>query len=307
MKLYAYRWADSHIHRLHPSAITTWAVCMAFLSMVVADPVVLLTLLGASVPYVFMAKIQKNWYTFMKLGLIVGVVIMLFNTMFVRSGVTVLLILPFSIPTMGQVFISLEAIMYGADMLLRLLTMLTAFSIMTYAVSPDDLLDLLMKARLPSRTAFGTSLATTYVPTLMKDMDDIQLSLASRGYEFERGGGMAYLKRKAAIVMPLLANSLERSIEKSEAMESRAFGSMRERTLFFAKPLTALDRAVLACALLPLAAAGACLLTGAGGFTFYPRLDPILVTDRYLGTLALLALSVLAVAMISPFKRRIDI
>lgn len=307
MKLYAYRFQDTSIHHLHPSAIVTWAVSCTVLSVLISEPVMMVVLFLTTIPYVFMARIYPNWITFIKIGILMGVVLVFFSTIFVRTGYTVLFSLPFSIPTLGRVYFTLEAIYYGLTMLVRILSILTVFAVLTYAVCPDDLLDLFMKARLPSRSAFSTSLATTYVPTLMKDMDDIQVSLSSRGYALDEGKRLSYLKRKATIVMPLLANSLERSIQKAEAMESRAFGSMKGRTLYFDAPLTRFDWAEVVCALLPLAAAIVFFMTGVGAYSFYPRLDPIIVTPGYIAILAILALSVLAVAIISPLKRRFDI
>lgn len=307
MKLYAYRFQDTPVHHLHPSAIVTWAVSCTVMSVVVSEPLMLLVLFLSAVPYVFLARIFPNWATFMKIGIIMGVVLTLFSTIFVRNGYTILFILPLSIPTIGEVYFTLEAVYYGLTMLVRIFTILTVFAVLTYAVCPDDLLDLFMKARLPSRSAFSTSLATTYVPTLMKDMDDIQVSLSSRGYAMDEGKRLSYLKRKATIVMPLLANSLERSIQKAEAMESRAFGSMKGRTLYFDAPLTRFDQAMVILALLPLVLSALFFITGTGAFSFYPRLDPILVTPAYLLTLVVLALSVLAVALIAPLKRWFDI
>ena len=307
MKLYAYRFQDTPLHRLHPSAIVTWAISCTVMSVVMSEPIMLLILFLATIPYVFMARICSNWATFMKIGIIMGVVLTLFTTIFIRNGYTVLLVLPISIPTLGEVYFTLEAIYYGLTMMVRIFAILTVFAVLTYAVCPDDLLDLFMKARLPSRSAFSTSLATTYVPTLMNDMDDIQISLSSRGYALDEGKRLNYLKRKAAIVMPLLSNSLERSIQKAEAMESRAFGSMKGRTLYFDAPLTRFDKLVLLLSLLPLMLSALFLMTGTGTFSFYPRLDPILVTPEYIVILAALAASVLAVAIVSPLKRRFDI
>ena len=307
MKLYAYRFQDTPLHHLHPSTITTWALCCMVLAVIVNEPIMLTAIFLATIPYVFLARIYPNWITFMKIGILVGLAIILFTTIFARTGVTVLFSLPFSIPTLGRVYFTLEAIYYGLAMLVRILSILTMFAVLTYAVCPDDLLDLFMKAKLPSRTAFSTSLATTYVPTLMRDMDDIQISLTSRGYAFGESRGLGYLKRKATIVMPLLANSLERAIQKAEAMESRAFGSMRGRTQYFDSPLTRYDLAALVCSLLPLAMAILLYLSGLSSFTYYPRLEPIKVDPEYLLNLAAILLSVLAVAFVSPLKRRFDL
>lgn len=307
MKLYAYRFQDTPIHHLHPSAIVTWAISCMVLSVLINEPIMMLVLFLTTIPYVFLSRIYPNWITFIKIGIIMGVVIVLFSTIFVRTGVTVLFSLPISIPTLGRVYFTLEAIYYGLTMLVRILSILTVFSVLTYAVCPDDLLDLFMKARLPSRSAFSTSLATTYVPTLMKDMDDIQVSLSSRGYAMDESKGLSYLKRKATIVMPLLANSLERSIQKAEAMESRAFGSMKDRTLYFDAPLTRFDMVVVVAALLPLILSALFFIAGIGSYSFYPRLDPVIINAEYLVIIATIVLSVLAVALLSPLKRRIDI
>lgn len=307
MKLYAYRFQDTPVHHLHPTAVTTWAISCMVLAVIVSEPIMLTVILLATIPYVFISRIYPNWITFVKIGVIMGVVIIFFTTIFVRTGATVLFSLPISIPTLGRVYFTMEAIYYGLAMLVRILAILTMFAVLTYAVCPDDLLDLFMKAKLPSRTAFSTSLATTYVPTLMRDMDDIQVSLSSRGYAFEESRRLSYLKRKATIVMPLLANSLERAIQKAEAMESRAFGSMKGRTQFFDAPLTTYDRSVVACSLLPVALAAILYIGGLTPYSYYPRLEPIKIDPEYLSILAAIALSVLAVLIVSPLKRRFDI
>jgi energy-coupling factor transport system permease protein len=307
MKLYAYRFQDTPVHRLHPSAVTTWALSCMVLAVVVNEPIMLSITFLATIPFVFVARIYPNWITFVKIGVLMGVVIIFFTTIFVRTGATVLFSLPISIPTLGRVYFTLEAVCYGLAMLIRILAVLTMFAVLTYAVCPDDMLDLFMKAKLPSRTAFSTSLATTYVPTLMKDMDDIQVSLSTRGYAFGERRGLSYLKRKAAIVMPLLANSLERAIQKSEAMESRAFGSMKGRTQYFDAPLTRYDRFVVVCSLLPVAIAVLLYLGGLSSFTYYPRLEPIKIDPEYILALTAILLSVLAVLLVSPLKRRFDI
>jgi energy-coupling factor transport system permease protein len=69
-------------------------------------------------------------------------------------------------------------------------------------------------------------------------------AMRARGVEFDEGGMLQKARSRSPVVMPLLLNSLERSVGISEAMEARGFGSGK-RTSYSVTRITLLETAML--------------------------------------------------------------
>src|SRR5207245_10494503 len=76
----------------------------------------------------------------------------------------------------------------------------------------------LSAAGFARRSVLAVALATRLVPTLERDAAGIVESLRARGV------AVAGARRRAALVSPLLAGSLERGLNLAEAMEARGYG-----------------------------------------------------------------------------------
>jgi energy-coupling factor transport system permease protein len=100
---------------------------------------------------------------------------------------------------------------------------------------------LLQAAGFARRSVLAAGLATRFVPTLERDAAGLVEALRGRGIEV-RG-----LHGPARLLSPLLAGSLERSLNLAEAMEARGFGRPG-RTRTPAPPWNRLDRAALVLA-----------------------------------------------------------
>ena len=149
------------------------------------------------------------------------------------------------IPVLGVVDVTSEELAAGGVQALRLAAVGLAFT--AYALLLD--LDrLLQAAGFARRSVLAVGLATRLVPTLERDAAGLVEALRGRGVEV-RG-----LRGRARLLSPLLAGSLERSLNLAEAMEARGFGRAG-RTRAPSLPWSRLDRLALAAAvLLPLAA-----------------------------------------------------
>ncbi len=67
----------------------------------------------------------------------------------------------------------------------------------------------------------------------------------SRGLELDKGNFITRVKNYIPILLPLIINSIRRSLELAEAMESRAFGATKERTNIYELGMSGSDYAVL--------------------------------------------------------------
>ena len=284
-----------------------WVLSTIFLALIISDPLMLVIIFLATIPYAILGKIGTRWFSFVKLGLYMGLFIIIINILVSRHGTTVLFQFLNPVPVFGNFAITLEAFIFGLGMSIRLLVILSTFAILTLTVNPDDLFDLFMKTKLPARTVFTTSLATRFVPSLMKDMDNITISLRARGYELDDSKRIRGVKKKANLLIPLLSNSLDRAIQIAEAMESRAFGSGQKRTSYAQRKITRTDASLIIFSSLPAIVGLVCLYLGLGNYQYYPTNDTITFDTVYLLSFLCLFLAIAVVAFLSPVKGRLDL
>jgi energy-coupling factor transport system permease protein len=87
--------------------------------------------------------------------------------------------------------------------------------------------------KLPYEFAFSFSLAFRFVPTIANEAQNILDAQQSRGYEMQKKGLISQIKNLFPLLIPLIINSIKRAFYVAEALESRAFGSRKERTYYY--------------------------------------------------------------------------
>ena len=90
-----------------------------------------------------------------------------------------------------------ESILFAISMCLRLFLAISAFSILTFTVHPDKLLQVLSKFGYKSMT--GLSIATRMYPTIAADSGTIEDAMKARGVEFEDGNMIKKAKARAPV------------------------------------------------------------------------------------------------------------
>ena len=138
---------------------------------------------------------------------------------------------------------------------MRFLVLITSFSIFFLTTSPDKLSLALEKARVPFEFNFAFITAIRFVPVLADEAQSIMDAQRSRGLELDKGSILKRVRNYIPVLLPLIINSIRRSLELAEAMESRAFGASSERTNFFELKMERNDYATLALSLIAIALA----------------------------------------------------
>ncbi|MGC9395603.1 MAG: energy-coupling factor transporter transmembrane component T [Anaerolineae bacterium] len=133
-----------------------------------------------------------------------------------RVGDTVLLAIPTTWPIIGGP-ITAEALVYGALNGLVLTALFTAFAVLNLAVPVRDLIRFIPRAFYP--VAVVASIAVTFAPATLRQMQQIREAQAIRGHRMRR------LRDWLPLFMPLLTGGLERALQLAEAMASRGFAS----------------------------------------------------------------------------------
>ncbi|MFC1937886.1 energy-coupling factor transporter transmembrane component T family protein [Chloroflexota bacterium] len=300
---FRYRDKGTAVHKLNPVCTLAWVGSIIVLALIFNHPLFLLCLFLSTLPLVIAARVHKEWLSFMVFAPFLCLGIIVINALVGSEGSHILAQAPFRIPVMGTPVITLEGIFYGAGMSLRLLVIISAFALLTFVVHPDDMMQMARQMRLPYKSVLVTSLSTRFVPTLFDDVKRIGDVQRSRGLELDRGRLVSRIRSRLAIVVPLLSNSLDRTVQVAEAMESRAFGAGTSRSFYKRVEFSRIDGAVLALALFPFAFGIFLRLSGYGDYQYYPTLGDIGLNGLAWAMLAVVVLLVSAILPIAYVKR----
>lgn len=132
-------------------------------------------------------------------------------------------------------------IIFSVIVSLRFVSVVSSSSIFFLTSSPDEL-ELVMKSfRLPYDLIFAFVTAVRFVPVIMLDALQILDSQKSRGLEIEKGNITKRIKNYLPVLVPLIVQSIIRSEELAEAMESRAYGFSKKKTSYYSLRLRKRD------------------------------------------------------------------
>ena len=237
--------SNSTAFHFHTGAWVAWLVAGVVPAFGLRNPLYLVLVLGAAwIVYSSLGRsspLGSSWGSFIKLGLFLFAFTIPFNALSIHIGQIVLFRLPASWPIIGGP-ITLEAVIAGVVSGLALLTILVVFAAFNAVVDHYQLLratpDFLLQAGVI------VSIAITFVPQMVLNAKEIREAQRIRGHRF-RG-----IRDLLPLIMPLLANSLERAIQLAETMEARGFGSVavpfsRRQILLFQTALLAALLALL--------------------------------------------------------------
>jgi len=304
---FRYRDKGTVIHQLNPFCKLAWVASVVVLALILNHPLFLLFLFLSTLPMVITAKVWREWTSFMRLALYLCVAIVIVNALMSYHGTHILLEAPFRVPVMGTPVITLESTFYGVAMCLRLLAIISAFAVLTFTVHPDDMMLSMIKMGLPYKSVLVASLSTRFIPNLIQDVGRITDVQRSRGLELDKGRLPQRVKSRTRVIVPLLSNSLDRTVQIAEAMESRAFGSGTRRTFYKEIRLSLIDTFTLSFACLPLAFGIFMRLSGYGDYQYYPTLEGINLNGLEWSMLIVLILLLSTVVPLASLKRRVEL
>jgi len=213
--LFPYQDKDTRIHRLDARPKMVFVLSIFLLSILISDIFFLSVFFTFIMLVVVAAKVLRPTLSILKYTVYVALFIFVFSIIF-SQGSTVLI-------TIGPLQIKQEPLLFATSMSLRLFLATAAFAILTFTVNPDKMLQTLSKFGYKSMT--GLSIATRMYPTIAADSNNIEDAMKARGVEFDAGNLISKAKARAPVMMPLLLNSMDRSMEIAEAMEARGFGA----------------------------------------------------------------------------------
>ncbi|MFX1417899.1 MAG: energy-coupling factor transporter transmembrane component T family protein [Promethearchaeota archaeon] len=206
----------SFLHNLDPRAKLFFAIVYTIIALIYTEIIPLLIILLSLIPLILLGKLFKQWIKSIR-------------------GLSFLILF---IIILNTLFISLS---FAVAMIIRIYIMVSAFSIFFLTVDPNDLALSLISMKLPYEFAFSFSLAFRFVPTIALEAQNILDAQQSRGYEMQKKGLINQIKNLFPLLIPLIICSIKRAFNVAEALESRAFGSGKERSYYYSIKYTIKD------------------------------------------------------------------
>jgi energy-coupling factor transport system permease protein len=258
-----YRRRASPLHAARAVAGGAWCAAIAAAALAAEHPLVLAALAVVVLSGALGAGVGREVGRIVAWMVPWALVIAFVNMLVVRDGLTVLARLG-EVPPFGQVDLTLEALVYGAEFGSRLLLVAAAFAVFTVAVDPDDLLRVMRRASV--RSALAATLAVRLVPVLAADaarIDEARRCRADRG-----GEGPA---ARLAVLRAVASGALDRALDVAATLEVRGYGGARRGGRSGA-PWSRHDRAFLGSAAVVVALTVAARAGGFASFGTYPEL-----------------------------------
>jgi energy-coupling factor transport system permease protein len=187
----------------------------------------------------------------LKFFLIIAIVILVVQIFF-YPGTTNLLHISNPIPTIGfSGFITLEGILFGIAMVLRLVVIMIVAPLMVMTTPLPDLMLALVKFKIPYRFAFIMTTALSLLPSIQNHAGIIQQAQLCRGITYDGAGKFfAKLRASVSLLVPLILSTFRDSQTLEIAMSSRAFCAPIKRTFLLESSFGAVDYFVLTVAIL---------------------------------------------------------
>lgn len=201
----------SFIHKLDPRSKLLFAIIYTVVALLFTEIIPLLFIFLSLIPFILIGKLFKQWLKSIRGLSYLYLIIIVLNTL----------------------FISEKGLSFAVSMLIRISIMISAFSIFFLSVDPNDLALSFISMKVPYEFAFSFSLAFRFVPTIAMEAQNIIDAQQSRGYEMQKKGIISQIRNLFPLLIPLIISSIKRAFNIAEALESRAFGSNKNRSYYF--------------------------------------------------------------------------
>ena len=233
---------DSFIHRLDPRTkllmVVVYIVALFLASNWLGYGLVVLFLaVSVKISTIPLKSITKGLKPVMMIVVLTG----LLNLFFTPGTHEIVNIFGFSL--------TWEAVERAAQMILRIMLLITGTFLLTYTTSPIALTDGLENLLSPLKVikfpvhelSMMMCIALRFIPTLIEETDKIMCAQKARGADFENGSLMDRARALIPILVPLFISAFRRADELATAMECRCYQGGEGRTKLKLLRYTRLD------------------------------------------------------------------
>ena len=290
----SYRRRASPLHAARASAGAAYCLALAACALSFEHPLVLAAVAVAALGAAAGAGVLREVARSARFTVPLAVLVALVNALIVRDGLTVIARLG-SVPVLGQVDVTLEALVEGAVLGARVVVVVLCCALFAAAVDPDAVLRGF--GRVSLRSGLTAALATRLAGVLARDARRMADARACRAQPAPR----------AAVLRAVATGALDRAVDVAATLEVRGYGGPR-RGPRPREPWSRHDIAVLAAAVAIVVLAVVAKVGGVAPLTGTPQLrDSVLRAGALLAPLGaseLLLAATLVLVALAPFADR---
>jgi len=246
---FKFRKTSSVIHDLDPRIKFFFVSILFVMAILFTKLPALIVLFFVPLPFVFMARVNRQWLRSMRGAALLAIFIFATNFIFgyFYPGSFVEITPP--VDMLVEYLVLLER---SVAMTLRFVVLIASFSVFFLTTSPDHLGLALQQSHVPYEFCFAFTTAVRFVPVLADEAQTIMDAQKARGLELEKGNLLKRVRNYIPILIPLIVNAIRRSLELAESMDSRAWGANKKRTNLYALKLKRADYILIVISILML-------------------------------------------------------
>jgi len=207
--------------------------------------------------------------------LIISLFTFFINIILYPEGTTIIIQISNDFPLIGGFKITFETIVSSLIIILRLTLIFLIFGTLNLIINPDEIIQGLVKLKIPHSIVFIITLSLNFFPLILKDLEKIREIQQCKGLELEKGNYFNKFRNNVKLILPLLTNSLERSIQNAEALEARAFDIKGKREFYRTIRITISDYFIIILMISSLVFQIYLSFQGFGKYIIYPTLSDV--------------------------------
>lgn len=248
----------SYFHReLDPRTKMVWMLTMFALSLLFNHPLPLALLLISTLLIGLAARLEfRSLLPFLVSAawfLVLGVLIWPF---YINQGLPLFRVF--------HTQITLDGLLFGLAMGIRVALMVTAAGVWMMATSPQKVMLGLLKIGLPYKVGMALSTAIRFVPLINSERITITEAQRTRGLSLEKGSSFSKAVKYVGIIGPLLLRTFDLMQSLAIAMDCRGFGARSRRTSITEIGIKRIDKYIIAACLVCIGIGIACRVLGIG-------------------------------------------
>lgn len=209
-------------------ALIIYLICMLIFISVTNNPVVQ-AVFFVSICLLIMLADKKAFKNALILAVFIGIPIILINPIVNSRGITVLFRMS-EIPVLGDIKITLEALVFALMLMFKLINTVFLFVFFNLCVEPDRFFNLM--AVVAPRSAMTATLTAKMVPSMIESTKRIAEVQMTRGVQLDSKSLLKRISNGWPFIKILLFSSLEGSLQTAEALESKGYG-YRKRSSYY--------------------------------------------------------------------------
>ncbi len=192
--------------KVNPLVLFIWLALIVFLSLIIVNLFSLIVLVVSTVlPIIFCRK--REYFTYMKYSLLSVILIFFFN----------------------MILLGPSKLEFTISMVLRLLSISSAFSIFSALTEFEDIIRVMETFRIPPKTVFSFGISLRFFPVVVGDARAIHEVMIAKGAPLNGKKFKDKILSRLPVLESMINLSLDRAINIAEALEIHGFPSEKRR------------------------------------------------------------------------------